>query len=143
MAPASHVRERARRDRGPVRAAGSHLLRAARVSGRRGLPCSRRTDRRPKGAAGAGFLRSSRADASSNTELRERSSVVVGIRFALQLRDQSIVVPDFEVVVVAEDVDIAGHGCRLAKANGDKRAALRVQLAGLTVVVDAIKETEP
>ena len=60
--------------------------------------------------------RSGRARASSNPELRQRARVVVGVRLALQLGEEAIVVPDVEVVVLAEHVDVAGHRRGVAQA---------------------------
>ena len=67
--------------------------------------------------------------APSNAELRQRARVVVGVRVALQLGEEAIVVPDVEVVELAEHVDVAGHRRGVAQARGDEHAALRVELA--------------
>src|SRR5262249_18550071 len=52
-------------------------------------------------------------------------------------------VPDVETVVLAKDVDVSGHRRRLAEADGDADAPLRVELSGLAEVADAIEEAEP
>ena len=52
---------------------------------------------------------------ASNPELRQRARVVVGVRLALQLGEEAIVVPDVEVVELAEHVDVAGHRRGLAQ----------------------------
>ena len=68
--------------------------------------------------------------------------VVVGVRIALQLGLQAIVVPGVEVVVLAEDVDVAGDRRRLAQARRDQHASLRVELADLAEEVHAIEKSE-
>jgi hypothetical protein len=52
------------------------------------------------------------------------------------------VIPHLEVLDLAEDVDFSGHAGRIAKPGGDDDPALRVELADLTVVIDAVEELE-
>ena len=61
------------------------------------------------------------------------SSSVYGSRCSL--RQEAIVVPDVEVVDLAEHVDVAGHRRGLAQADRNEHAPLRVELAGLPEVV--------
>src|SRR5688572_13733019 len=81
--------------------------------------------------------------ATSDSKLRQRLRVVVGERLAQQLCGEALVVPDFEIVVLPEHVDIAGHPGRLTQPRMEDDAALGVDLGGLTVVVDAIEVLEP
>ena len=80
--------------------------------------------------------------AGRHTPNSDSARVVVGVRLALHLGEEAIVVPDVEVVVLAEHVDIAGHRRGLAKANRNEHAALHVELAGLAEVVDAIEKAQ-
>ena len=122
----------------------SRPLRAARARGRRGRPCSRRTGRR---ARAAGYCSTSAVMTGNvrhqmpNSDSARASSSVYGV--ALQLGEEAIVVPDVEVVVLAEHVDVAGHRGGVAQAHGDEHAPLRVELGGLAEVVDAIEKAEP
>ncbi len=76
-----------------------------------------------------------------NSDSARASSSVYGSRCSL--REEAIVVPDVEVVDLAEHVDVAGHRGGVAQADRNEHAALRVELAGLTEVVDAIEKAQP
>ncbi len=78
----------------------------------------------------------------SDPELGERPGVVVRIGLALELGDEPLVVPDVEVVVLAEDVHFAAHPRRFAQPRMDDHAPLRVERRRLTEVVDAVEELQ-
>ncbi len=68
------------------------------------------------------------------------SSSVNGSR--CRLRDEALVVPDLEVVVAAENIDLARHARAFAQPRMDEHAALSVELGQLAVVIDAVEEAE-
>src|SRR5438128_7797602 len=51
-------------------------------------------------------------------------------------------VPDVEVVVLAEHVDVAVHRRRFAEPRRNEHTALRVELGPLTVVIHAIEKSQ-
>src|SRR5262245_1239845 len=63
---------------------------------------------------------------TSNAELGKRARVVVGVRLTLQLRDEALVVPDVEVLVLSEHVDVADHPGRVPQPRVNEHAALRI-----------------
>ena len=76
-----------------------------------------------------------------NSDSARASSSVYGSRCSFG--EEAIVVPDFEVIDVAEHVDVAGHRRGLAQADRNEHAALHVEFADLPVVVHAIEEAQP
>ena len=79
-------------------------------------------------------------NAASDPERRQRPGVIVGERLALQLGDEPLVVPHFEVVVLTEDVHLAGHAGAVAQARLDDHTTLRVELGDLSEVVDPVEK---
>src|SRR5690606_13536214 len=70
------------------------------------------------GASATFPLRAVRAS-SSDAVLGQRPRVLVAERLALELAEEPIVVPHFQIVVLADHVDFAGHRRRLAQARVD------------------------
>jgi hypothetical protein len=79
---------------------------------------------------------------ASESEGGERPAVFVCERFALQLRDGPLVVPNFEIVVLAEHVYFADHRRRLTEPRGYHHAPLGVDLGDLTVEIHPIEELQ-
>ena len=76
-------------------------------------------------------------------DIRQGAGVSLGERIALQLGDETIVIPDVEIVVLTKHVDFADHRGRLAEARRNHHAPLAVDLGDLPVEVDAIEKLEP
>ena len=55
---------------------------------------------------------------------------------------QAIVVPGVEVVVLAEDIDVARDRRRFAQARRDQHASLRIELHRLSEEIHAIEKSE-
>ena len=78
----------------------------------------------------------------SNAELRERARVVVGVRFALQTRQEAIVIPDVEIVDLAEHVDVAASSWRHRAGGTESARAPARRARRLPEVVHAIEEAQ-
>ena len=74
--------------------------------------------------------------------LGQRAGVVVRERIARELGDEALVVPDLEMVVLAEHVHFARHARRFPQSRMNQHAALVVEFPGLAVVVHAAEEAE-
>ena len=73
----------------------------------------------------------------------ERARVVVGERLALQLGDEPLVVPHVEEIVLAENVDLAGHPADSRSREWMSDASLRVELGHLSEVVHPVEKLQP
>src|SRR5436190_7502882 len=74
--------------------------------------------------------------------LRQPQAVLVRPLIARQLLREALVVPDLEVIDLAEHAHIADDGCALAQQRRDDNAALCIELAFLAVVADAIEKLQ-
>ena len=74
--------------------------------------------------------------------LRQLQAVLVGPWVAQQLLREALLVPDFEVIDLAEHAHIADDGCAVAQLLRNDDAALAVEFARLAEVVDAIEKLE-
>src|SRR5213083_1267356 len=80
---------------------------------------------------------------TSDPEIRERLRVVVGERLCGELRDQTIVVPDLEITLLAKHVDIARDLRAVAEPLMNHHATLRIELGDLAVKIHAIEKALP
>ena len=76
-------------------------------------------------------------------EVRKRLRVVVGERLRGELRDETLVVPDLEVTLLAKHVDLARDLRAVTKPRVDHHAALRIELGDLAVKIHAIEKALP
>ena len=67
----------------------------------------------------------------------QRLEVLVGDRAGLQILEESCVIPDFEIIEIAEHVHLALHLRGLPQNRLHQDAPLRVQLDDLPVVIRA------
>ncbi len=56
----------------------------------------------------------SRLPSPLDPEVGKRPGVVIGERIARQSGDESLVVPDFEKILLAQDIDLASHLCAVS-----------------------------
>ena len=82
-------------------------------------------------------------DISLNAMLGKAEAILVRPRFAMQLLEESLLVPHLEVVDPSEYPDRPDDRGALAQVRRNHHASLHVQLAGLTVVVHPIEKLEP
>lgn len=75
--------------------------------------------------------------------LRERPCVFIGKRLALELGDESVVVPHLEKLHLAEHVDLANHAGGFTETRWNQDASLEVELRDQPVEVHAIEELDP
>ena len=78
-----------------------------------------------------------------NPEVGERLRVVVGERLRGEPRDETLVVPDLEVTLLAKHVDFAGHLRAVTQPRLNQHAPLRIELGDLAVKIHAIEKTLP
>src|SRR5437762_10664872 len=84
----------------------------------------------------------SRKNCQSDPVLRQLQSVLVRPLIARELLREALVVPDLEVIDLAEHAHIADDRRAVAQQLRDDDATLRVELALLAVVADAIEKLE-
>ena len=80
---------------------------------------------------------------TSNPEVGQRLRVVVGEGLCGQLRDETLVVPDLEVTLLAKHVDIARNLRAVSQPGVDDHPALRIELGDLAVKIHAIEKALP
>src|ERR1044072_9519174 len=78
----------------------------------------------------------------SDAVIRETHAVFVGPRFALQLLEEPLIVPDLQVLDAAKHTDVADNRRALAKMSRNHDATLAIELARLTVVIHPVEKLE-
>src|SRR6185503_15795121 len=74
--------------------------------------------------------------------LGQAETVLVRPRFALQLVEEALVVPDFEIIDPAEHADVADDRRAVAQLRWNDDAPLAVELGGLAVVVHPVEKLQ-
>src|SRR6188474_3081536 len=81
-------------------------------------------------------------DPHSDSVFGQSETVLVGPRFALQLLEEALVVPDFEIIDPAEHADVADDGRAVAQMWWNDDAPLAVEFGGLAVVIHAVEKLQ-
>src|SRR5687768_16388129 len=78
----------------------------------------------------------------SDSVFRQPQAVLVGPGFALKLLEESLIVPDLQILDAAEHSNVAYDRRALTKMRRNDDAPLTIELTRLTVVVHTVEELE-
>src|SRR5436190_20561679 len=79
---------------------------------------------------------------ASDAKFRKPQRILVSERIRVQLPDEQFLVPDLEIIDVAEDANLPHNGGARAQLWRNDDAPLHVELARLAVVVDGGEKSD-